>query len=293
MTRIRVRTHPALSLSAWLGLCLLAFSGLGLTQVQADGAEASPSSAQLPVAVAAGRYCYNWDFANNTPQDANDLHLVLGGISHVGSWYTGARNPFGMPDASSGYDPGLGAYRANFSGAVVLPGETVHIGFCADQPALEAKEATWTVDGAAVAPAPMAAHVRFTPVNPSQVRVEVINPQSFAMTLWSFNVLDGADGLPLDDLNGQVASQLAAIGEPLLYPEVLPPGGSKFFDVLTVGGAQATVGENAEQLGAIDPDHALVVEAVLTPEDDDGNLLHVLAQMLPPGKQFLPLVRRQ
>jgi hypothetical protein len=241
--------------------------------------------------VTSGRYCYNWDFLNNTPQDANDLHLDLAGVSQVGSWYTGGQNPFGLPDASSGYDATTGVYRANFSGGVALQGETVHIGFCADKPALRVSNALWTVDAAPVAPAPLVAEVSFTQVSPMQIRVELSNPQSSPLTLLSFNVLDAFDGLPLDDLNSQVAAQLASVGEPLLYTEVLPPGGSKTFDVFLQGtgtGMQAL----AAQAGAIDPDHALVVEAVLAAEDDEGNTLHLFAQMLPPSKQHLPLIRK-
>jgi hypothetical protein len=243
------------------------------------------------IAVTSGRYCYNWDFLNNTPQDTNDLHLSLAGVSQVGSWYTGVLNPFGLPDASSGYDATTDAYRANFSGGVVLQGETVHIGFCSDKPELRVSNALWTIDAASVAPAPLVADVSFTQVNPTQIQVELRNPQSSPLILLSFNVLDAFDGLPLDDLNDQVAAQLASVGEPLLYPEILPPGGSKSFDVL-LQGTEAGMQALAAQTGAIDPGHALVVEAVMAAEDDEGNTLRLFAQMLPPSKQHLPLIRR-
>jgi hypothetical protein len=151
----------------------------------------------------------------------------------------------------------------------------------------------WTVDGAAIGPAPLVADVSFTQVNPTQIRVELRNPQPSAMTVLSFNVLDAFDGLPLDDLNGQVAMQLASVGEPLLYPEVLPPGGSKTFDVFLQGAGMQAQAVQAAQAGAIDPDHALVVEAMLAAEDDEGNVLQLFAQMLPPSKQHLPIVRKQ
>jgi hypothetical protein len=256
-------------------------------------ATGSPSA--HAIAVTSGRYCYNWDFLNNTPQDANDLHFTLAGVSQVGSWYTGAQNPFGLPDASSGYDAAAGVYRANFSGGVALQGETVHIGFCADRPALRVSNALWTVDAAPVAPAPLVVDVSFTQVSPAQVRVTLSNPQSSPLTLLSFNVLDAFDGLPLDDLNGQISAQLSSVGEPLLYPEVLPAGGSKTFDVFLQGAGanMQALAADVAQAGAIDPSHALVVEAVLAAEDDEGNAVHLFAQMLPPSKQHLPIVLKQ
>jgi hypothetical protein len=261
-----------------------------LIALSLSAATGSPSA--YAIAATGGRYCYNWDFVNNTPQDANDLHLNLVGVSQVGSWYTGAQNPFGLPDGSSGYDAATNTYRANFRGGVALQGETVHIGFCADRPSLRVSNAVWTVDGTAVAPAPLAADVSFTQVNPTQIRVTLSNPQSANLLLKSFNVLDAFDGLPLDDLNGEITVQLASVGEPLLYPEVLPAGGSKTFDVF-LQASGAGVQAQAVQAGAIDPDHAIVVEAVLAAEDDEGNMLRLFAQMLPPSKQHLPLLRKQ
>lgn len=279
------RAEPALSFPAWLSLCVLAFSTLGVMHAHAASHEVGAPAEHEVTAVSASRYCYNWDFLNNTGQDANDLHLALVGVTQPDSWYTGSLNPFGTPDASSHYDPAAGAYRANFSGAVVLPGELVHIGLCAGRPALEVGTAAWTVDGSPVAPAPLTARVRFTHASPALVTVEVANPGSSPLLLLALNVLDGGDGVPLDDLNGEIASHLAAVAEPLENAEVLAPGASKSVDV-----ALQYLGGGA---GALAQHRALIVEAVLAPEDDEGNRLHVLAQMLPPGRQLLPIVVRR
>lgn len=97
-------------------------------------------------------YCYNWDIPNKTGQDANDLHLALRGVRQLSHVYMGSGNPFGAPDARSGYDPELGAYLVWFTGGLVPPDGIAHIGFCTDQPivALSSENGLpphyWTID---------------------------------------------------------------------------------------------------------------------------------------------------
>jgi hypothetical protein len=295
MSHIRHRIALALAPPLCVALAL-AFAGLP----QAQAATLDRAAPFAPAAiVASGRYCYNWDFFNRTQQDANDLHFRIRGVSQVDVWYTGSANGFGQPDASSGYDAATDSYVVNFSNGIVPQGDKLHVGLCTNHPALEVYDANWTVDGAPVGPAPMYADLRFTSVSRTQVRIELTNPQSFSVTLVAFNVLDPIDGLLLDDLNGETAGQLSLVGEGVVTPEVLPPNGSRSFDVFFQSGPVTQAGDetfdvaHGAQEGVLDPDHPLVVEAVLAPEDDEANVLHLFAQTLPPPKLMLPIVLRR
>ena len=66
--------------------------------------DSPPTRALSPgVILQPNRYCYNWDFLNNTGDDANGLRIRLAGIQTVTDIYTGTLNTFGEPDSGSGY----------------------------------------------------------------------------------------------------------------------------------------------------------------------------------------------
>ena len=107
-------------------------------QVAGSGGQIVQFMAQGPVAsLQESRYCYNWDFTNWTGQPANDLHLALHGPTQLSDVYTGPLNPFGLPDASSGYDPAGDVYNLSWSGVTVASGGVVHVGFCTDLPLVD------------------------------------------------------------------------------------------------------------------------------------------------------------
>ncbi len=136
---------------------------VGNVQVTGAGGQLVQFMAQGQVALPPpSLYCYNWDFVNGTGQPANDLHLMLNGPTRLSDVYLGPLNPFGPPDPRSGYDGTTGAYHLWWSGAVVVPGGVVHVGFCTDRPLVDFPAVGglpphyWTWDGAPIGgPAPI------------------------------------------------------------------------------------------------------------------------------------------
>ncbi len=256
------------------------------------GAAALPAVQAGPhvAAVLPDRYCYNWDFLNNTAQDADDLHIRLKGIQHVSRVYTGPLNPFGAPDASSGYDPATDSYALNFSNGVVPNGYPVHIGVCTDRPALrlyslqEGPEIAWTAGGRKLQPAPLSVDLAWQWVSQTHLRVHLYNRQDVPLLLFGLNLLDAEAPLELDDLNADGVAALPMVAD--LAPEVqrLPPKADSFFDVFF----------DAQAVSFPAPDHPLVLEANLAAEDDSGNTLHLYSQGLAPlNRAFLPRVLKK
>ncbi len=272
---------------------------------------ALPGTAGGPAAsLQPNRYCYNWDFLNNTGQDVNDLHIRLAGIQNITDVYTGTLNVFGPPDNTSGYDPGTNVYALNFSGNTVNAGDLTHIGICTDQPVLALDPAsatppfTWTVDGNAVNVQPAFAGLTWSWADRTHLQVQLTNDPQLTMTLMSLNVLDAGNQFGLDDLNGDVAAGLPLVSVLAPDPLDLPPGAANTFDVffapapadlapmpagLTRRPSKALV-DTAPMLA---PNHPYVLEAVLADDNDPGNTIHLYSQSLSPLAQvLLPIALR-
>jgi len=274
-----------LPVAVLLGIVILA--GVSMGQAQAISA---PS-------VSVSAYCYNWDFLNNTGQDATDLHVRLKGIRAISGVYTGALNPFGAPDATSGYDAATGVYNLNFSGGTAPNGQMVHIGICADSPMLWFEAATglppfyWTIGGQPIPPAPLAFGLAWDWQSRRHLRLTLRNSQQVTLTLTSLNLLDPGTPLELDDLNPDVVGTLPLAAMLIDDIRMLPPLSDSFFDVFfDLGGASGQPG--SAQLLA--PMHPYVLEAIGEAPEDAGNAFRLFGQSFsPPVNLYLPLVLKQ
>lgn len=260
---------------------LIMLIGLVAAGVAARASASPPARLALaPPSASAEPYCFGWDFLNNTGQDAQGVVLNLQGQQTFSAVYTETLNPFGAPDPSSGYDSGSDAYRLVFTAGVAYDSDAVHLGMCTDQPRLRLSTAApqfeWIVSGTAVLPNPLLAGVEFNWLSRNQAEVTLVNEQAITLTLWSFNALDPDTPLDVNDLTGDIAALQPLVAEWITEPQTLAPNASL---VVTLDAALAG--------------HPYLVEAVLTPEDDDGNQAHLLAQVVsPPINVYLPLVMR-
>ena len=250
-------------------------------------AAAWTSGAGLPQTIlrpdAASSYCYTWDLANNTGQDASGLRLQLKGIQSISQVFTGTTNPFGAPDPTSGYDPGMDVYTLVFSDGVAFDSDRVHMGVCADKPILQLgqQSAAWTLNGQILQPPPLFAGLSRDWPSSAHLRLRLFNSQATTVTLMELNVLDADTSLALDDLNADTAGalQLAPVEQPPISdPQTLPPGADSVFDVF---------------FSAPTFNHPYLIEVVLAAEDDPGNTFRLYSPVMsPPAMVFLPLVQR-
>jgi hypothetical protein len=280
-------------LAFWLILGLVAgVAGPGSSSVLAapiggrlPGA-VSASQAPSPALVAASASCYTWSFLNNTGDDATGLVIHLKGIPAVTDVYTGAMNPFGPLDPSSGYDPISGVLSLVFSGGTAYNGDLVEIGICAHQPALRLDTVQpafyWVVAGAPAVPAPLFAGLDFNWIDSNHLQVNLYNEQNTALTADSFTVLAPDATLSLDDLNAGVASTLSLVSDQISTPVDMAGGTSQTFDIFfDQGGVRVPYGA------------PIVMEAVLSDPADPGNSINLLAQTTQPFQQvYLPLVTK-
>ena len=229
---------------------------------------------------AASSYCYTWDLANNTGQDASGLRLQLKGIQSISEVFTGPTNPFGTLHPTSGYDSGTDVYTLVFSDGVAFDSDRVHMGVCTDKPILQLGQqpAAWTLDGQALQPPPLFAGLSGDWPGSAHLQLRLFNSQATTMTLMELNVLDADTSLALDDLDADTAGALAVAQPAISDPQTLPPGPDSVFDVFF-----STPTFN----------HSYLVEAVLAAEDDPGNTLRLYSPVMsPPAMVFLPLVQR-
>ena len=232
---------------------------------------------------AASSYCYAWDLANNTGQDASGLRLQLKGIQSISEVFTGATNPFGAPHPTSGYDSGTDVYTLVFSDGVAFDSDRVHIGVCTDKPILQLAQqpAAWTLDGQALQPPPLFAGLSRDWPSSAHLQLRLFNSQAMTVTLMELNVLDADTSLALDDLNADTAGalQVAPVEQPAISdPQTLPPGADRPFDVV---------------FSAPTFNHPYLIEVVLAAEDDPGNTFRLYSPIMsPPALVFLPVVIR-
>ena len=305
MFRTLIRKAGALGLPVLAALTLTGAASARTSPLNNEVTRNTIIARSRPAAavITPNRYCYNWDFVNNTGEDANDLHIQLKGVVTVTNLYTGPSNPFGAPDPSSGYNAQAGAYDLNFSNGLVGPGEIAHIGVCSDNPVLVLNDGSgappfrWTQDGRTLTPYPLFVGVSWDWLNRRQLHIQLTHDQNVTLTLLSLNLLDATDMLELDDLNESVATQLPLAGVLAEDPVQLAPGGSSFFDVFfgdlgDLAGLEDPRGLAAAPL--MEPNHPYVLEAVLEAEDDPGNVVRMYSQALAPlASVYVPITLRQ
>lgn len=288
MTRLLPRfATPLALLSVVVLLGMTALAGPPLGKVQAA----------LAPTVSVNAYCYNWDFKNNTGQDATDLHVRLKGVRTIGGVYIGPLNPFGAPDVTSGYDATAGVYNLNFSGYTAPSGQLVHIGVCTDSPILRFEAGSglppfyWTIGGQPISPAPLAFGLAWDWQNRRHLRLTLRNSQQVTVTLMSLELLDPGMALELDDLNADTASTLSLATMLIDDVTILRPLSDSFFDVFfDSAGASGQLG--SAQL--LEPLHPYVLVAAGEAQDDAGNTFNLFSQSFsPPVNFYLPLVLKQ
>jgi hypothetical protein len=264
------------SASLILLLILLATPGVAARAPTSPPVSAvnAPRAFQLPQ-----EYCYSWDFNNSTGADATGVQLRLNRIQALTQVYTDTLNPFGDLDPSSGYDPGTDSYRFHFDNGLASDSDRVLLGLCTDQPKLRLNRtfgAAWLSDTTSLSPSPLFAGIEFDWQARDQVTVTIVNEQAVTMTLESATALQPEVWLPLADLIPDIAAQLPFVTELITEPVTLPPLASQSFDV---------------QLST--QNQPIVFEVRLSPEDDPGDVFHLLAQTSVPGWQmFLPVILR-
>jgi len=226
-----------------------------------------------------GEYCYSWDFNNSTGFEATGVQLRLSHIQTPTQVYTDTLNPFGDPDPSSGYDSSTDTYRFHFGNGLAYDSDRVLLGLCTDQPQLRLDQvsgAAWLSGTTSLSPSPLFAGIEFNWVARDQVTVKIVNAQAVTLTLEVATALQPEASLPLEDLIPDIALQLPFVTELITEPVTLPPLASQSFEV---------------QLSALN--QPIVFEARLSPEDDPGDMVHLLAETTVPGWQiFLPVVLR-
>jgi hypothetical protein len=220
--------------------------------------------------------CFSWDFLNNTGQDLDGVRIGLKGIPSITEVYTGTFNPFGAP-SSSGYDAVTDTYNLTFTNGSAAASDLVRLGACADRSSLRLGSPSpafyWTLTGTRTLPDPLSAGLSLNWVDQTHVQIDLFNEQAISLTLWSLNVLDPVQKLALEDLGDDIAMLLPLASEVVTDPVTLLPSASQSFNAAVLLG-----------------NHPYVIEAVLSAEDDPGNLIHVLAQSTSPTFYiYLPL----
>jgi hypothetical protein len=163
---------------------------------------------------------------------------------------------------------------------------SAEIGICASQPALRLDTAQpsfyWVVSGNPVSPDPLFAGMDFNWVDANHLQVHLYNEQSISVTVLSLAVLLPSGPLSLDDLNDGVVSTLPMASEQVTDPLVLAGGASSSFDVFfAAGGVRVPLGM------------PIVLEAVVSTQDDLGDPIHVIAQTDQPFSElFLPALNK-
>ncbi len=228
---------------------------------------------------AANPTCFSWDFLNNTGQDLDGVRIGLKGIQSIAEVYTGTINPFGAP-SSSGYDAVHDTYNLTFTNGLVADSDLVRLGVCADLSDLRLGTPSpafyWTLTGTQVTPDPLFAGLSLNWLDQTHVQLDLFNEQAITLTLWSLSVLDPDQKLALEDLGDDIATLLPLASEVVTDPVTLLPSASQSFNAAVLLG-----------------NHPYVVEAVLSTEDDPGNLIHLLAQTTaPPFVVYLPIVMK-
>lgn len=258
-----------------IALLLLAVT-FPVATLAAPGARQAEPATALPAG-----YCYAWDFANDTGQDADDLHVYLQGVRQITEVYAGGDNPFGPPAATSGYDAALNAYRLEFTGGPVPAGDVVRLGICTSAPALQLDASAttppfyWSLQGGVLKPAPLFVGLSWE-WQAGGLRLTVRNPGTTARVLWSLDLLAADAAFALDDLTGDNLSTLPVLGLLVDDPVVIPAGGSQSFDVAS----DALSGDAG----------AWLVSLAVSAEDDLDNVAHLYSQAtLPTGVIYLPL----
>ncbi len=267
------RSITLLVTSLLAALCLTLIFG---AMAAAHAPTSAPSIAAPQTLTAAASTCFSWDFLNNTGQDLDGVRIGLKSIPSITEVYTGTFNPFGAP-SSSGYDVVNDTYNLTFTNGSVSASDLVRLGVCADQAGLRlglpSPAFYWTLTGTHTSPDPLAAGLSLNWVDQTHAQIDLFNEQAITLTLWSLNVLDPDQKLALEDLSDDTALLLPLASEVVTYPVTLPPSASQAFTAAVLLG-----------------NHPYVIEAVLSAEDDPGNLIHVLAQTAsPPFNIYLPL----
>jgi hypothetical protein len=283
-SKIQIDTEVGMSLK--LSRLLVVLVGLGLVAGRYSPGLVGIASLGAPLtpAIVGPSSCYTWDFLNNTGQDATGLVIHLKGIPALTDEYTGVLNPFG-PSTSS-YDAGTGVLSLVYSGGTASAGDMVQIGICASQAALRLDTALpafyWVVTGAPADPAPLFAGLDFNWVDPNHLQVHLYNEQSITLTVISFSAFIPPASLSLDDLNNGVASTLSMVSDQIASPTDMPGASSQTFDILF------NQGEVRVPQGA-----PVVLEATLSAQDDQSNLIHLFVQTTQPfAEMFLPVMRK-
>ena len=288
---MRPRLSWLLAIGFVLGLALL-WNNPSLGQAPATAVrlnialEKSTSGGLAPALFASTPSCYTWDFLNYTGQDATGLVIHLKGIPSITDVYTGVLNPFGAPLSSSGYNSATGVYSLIFGGGVVPDSGMAQIGICTSLPAIRLDTAQpafyWVVSGSPASPDPLFAGLDFNWINSNHIQVHLYNEQSITLTAFSFSVLIPSSLLSLDDLNNGVVSTLPMASEQITDPLQLSGGASTTFDIFfNQSNVQVAFGA------------PIVLEAVLSPQDDPGNSFHLIVQTSEPfTKVYLPLLNK-
>jgi len=297
MLRAMRRVLVALS----LGVALSAAALLAWTMVLGSAQAGPPNTAMQAVAAPASvddhRFCYNWDFYNNSQKDVNDLHVRLKGVTAVSEIYTGTLNPFDPPQGSGGYISASNVYSLNFSGAWVFDSDRVHIGLCTNAALLQLDTQNppafqWTLTGTAVPTLPLFTGLEWNWPSPAHLHLRVINGQPVSMTLLAANLLDADTGLALEDLVGDTVGTLPLALELLETPATIGPSADRVFDVNFVPHASPSPPDTAPLLAT---SHSYVLEVLMEPEDDPGNTVRLFSQALSPDfplSTHLPIIRR-
>jgi len=288
--------HPRLSWLLVIGL----FLGLAMLWNNSISGQAQSTAGKLslamekyatgglaPALISSVPSCYTWDFLNNSGLDATGLVIHLKGIPSVTDVYTGVLNPFGAPDPSSGYDSTTDVYSLIFGGGTVPDSGMAQIGICTSQPALRLDTVQpafyWVVPGTTATPDPLFAGLDFNWIDPNHLQVHLYNEQSTPLTLYSFYVLTPIGPLSLDDLNDGVASTLPMVNDQITDPLELAGGANTTSDIFfNQGGVHVAFGA------------PIVLEAVLSTQDDSGNSIHLIAQTSQTFAQiYLPLLMKK
>ncbi len=268
-----------------------------ITLVVVSLSRPAPATAALPHDLnLQNRYCYSWDFLNNTGYDATGLLIRLQGLRTIDEVYTGTLNPFGAPVPSSGYDAVSDAYTLVFSNGLVFNGDAARLGLCTDQPSLQLDPSTgvspfaWMSGSQLLSPSPLFIGIDWDWLSRDHLQVHLVNSQNLTLTLFSLNLLSAGVPLPLDDLTVNPVELLPMATQWVTDVEVLTPQASSAFDVFF---SPALGNLQPEQALLQAPDYPYVLQATLATADDPGNLIHLYSQATsPPAQVYVPMVMR-
>lgn len=280
MSRSRMRLRTALAPPVLLAVLL----------VMAGAAPAAPAASQ-PMALAPPyRYCYRWNFLNNTGQDADDLHVRLLGPVGVGDAFS---IPFGAPAAGSGYESSTNTTVLNFSGSTAINGQAAEVGLCTAVSSLRLAAVgrlspfRWTLGGTALTPDPLFLGLSWTWKAEHGLQLLITNDSQQSLIVWSVTVVDPGAPLLLDDLTSEAIDTLPAVAVLPEEPVTLAPGAQYVADLtllpLVAGAAKVDATGN----------EPLAVAIVASAEDDLGNLVELNSEALTPQLFFLPLLLKQ